>query len=120
MDTLFIVVLAIVAIAVQVIIIIKFFQIAKDLHFLRKEYEKLKAIHRLGEYAKAKGSTTFAVGENAYAVEIDQKVEIIAICKDGEYLCRYNRGPVESQKKISGDKLSDVFPDKQDTAPTLQ
>lgn len=120
MDTLFIVVLAIVAIAVQVIIIVKFFQIAKDLHFLRKEYELLKATHRLGEYTKAKGSTTFAVGENAYAIEIDQKVEIIAICKDGEYLCKYNRGPVESHKKISGDKLSDVFPDKQDTTPTLQ
>jgi hypothetical protein len=116
MNTFFIVVLAIAAIVVQIIIIVKFFQMAKDLHFLRKEYEVLKITHRLGEYTKAKGTKMFAVGEKAYAIELDQKVEIAAICKDGEYLCKYNRGPVESQKKISGDKLSDVFPENQQDA----
>ena len=39
----------ILAVIVQLIVLYLFVRTANDLHFLRKEFEKLKCIHRLGE-----------------------------------------------------------------------
>ena len=53
----------ILAVIVQLIVLYLFVRTANDLHFLRKEYEYLKCIHRLGEYSLAKGERIYQPGE---------------------------------------------------------
>ena len=83
--------LVIVAIIVQFIVLYLFIRATIDLHFLRKEFEKLKRIHRLGEYHLVKGERIYEPGEKLYCeARSDQGVS---------YVKNYY---------IAGDKLSEL------------
>lgn len=104
------VLVAIIVAIVQILIIVKFFQIAHDLHFLRGEYEKLKRIHRFGEYAKTQGDKTFAVGDEVYSIELKREVLIQSVCEDGSYRCTYLTNAGMCRKDIPGDQLTNTPP----------
>lgn len=99
------------AIVVQIIMIVKFFQIANNINYFRKEYKKIKVAHRLGEYSKTKGEYIFSDGEKAYSEELETEVEILTVCKDGSYYCQYRKDEYSGTydiKKIQGDKLKEL------------
>ncbi|KGN98411.1 hypothetical protein HQ36_02005 [Porphyromonas gingivicanis] len=101
---------AIIVAIVQIIIIVKFFQIAQDLRFFRGEYEKLKRTHRFGEYVNTKGDKAFAVGDQVYSLELKRKVDIQSIREDGSYRCTYLTNAGMCRKDIPGDQLTDTPP----------
>ena len=88
-----------------------FVRMANDLHFLRKEYEKLKCIHRLGEYHLAKGERIYRPGEKLYCEELGEIVIIMELADNGLYLCSYGAdemGFYGKKAHIAGDKLSEL------------
>lgn len=94
---------------IQILLIIKFFQIARDIHFLRMEYLKLKRIHKVGEYSLAKGDRIYDIGEKLYAVDLQKEVKIVSINPDGTYCCEYKSDnvyyPPYEYGNIAGDRL---------------
>lgn len=88
-----------------------FIRSANDLHFLRKEYENLKRIHRLGEYSLIKGKRIYQIGEKLYCEELKTKVTITGITDKGLYICESGAGQGTYYGKtyhIAGDKLSEL------------
>ena len=99
---------------VQLLMVVKFFQMAKDLRFMRPDYEKLKLIHRLGEYSNARGERIYLDGEILFSTELNERVRIHSICDDGRYLCSYKKKGehYDGYKAIHGDKLTDILPEE--------
>ena len=92
-----------------------FVRMANDLHFLRKEYEKLKCIHRLGEYSLAKGKRIYRPGEKLYCEELDSVVIIMELADNGLYYCESATSQGTYYGKtyyIAGDKLSELPKEK--------
>ena len=88
-----------------------FIRSANDLHFLRKEFEKLKRIHRLGEYHLVKGERIYEPGEKLYCEELKAVVTIIRLKDNGLYYCeaRSDKGVYYVKNYyIAGDKLSEL------------
>lgn len=88
-----------------------FVRMANDLHFLRKEFEKLKRIHRLGEYSLAKGKRIYRPGEKLYCGELKAVVTIIGLTDNGLYYCEARPDKDVYFRKnyyIPGDKLSEL------------
>ena len=56
---------------------------------MRKEYEYLKCIHRLGEYSLAKGERIYQPGEKLYCEKLKAVVTIMELSENGFYLCEY-------------------------------
>lgn len=103
--------LVIVAIIVQFIVLYLFIRATIDLHFLRKEFEKLKRIHRLGEYHLVKGERIYEPGEKLYCEELKAVVTIIGLKDNGLYYCeaRSDKGVYYVKNYyIAGDKLSEL------------
>jgi len=101
----------ILAVIVQLIVLYLFVRTANDLHFLRKEFEKLKCIHRLGEYSLAKGERIYQPGEKLYCEELETSVTIVGVSNKGNYICEYYTAEDTYYAKkafISGDKLSEL------------
>ena len=99
------------AIIVQFIVLYLFVRTADDLHFLRKEYEKLKHIHRLGEYSLAKGERIYLPGEKLYCEELGEVVNIMELTDNGLYYCesKAKQGVYYGKTYyIAGDKLSEL------------
>lgn len=95
----------------QLIVLYLFMRTADNLHFLRKEYENLKCIHRLGEYHLAKGERIYRPGEKLYCKELDEVVIIMELADNGLYLCSYGAdemGFYGKKAHIAGDKLSEL------------
>ena len=105
------VIFGILAALVQLILLYLFVRTADDLHFLRKEYENLKRIHRLGEYSLIKGKRIYQIGEKLYCEELKTKVTITGITDKGLYICESGAGQGTYYGKtyhIAGDKLSEL------------
>ena len=105
------VIFGILAVLVQLILLYLFVRMADDLHFLRKEYEDLKCIHRLGEYSLAKGERIYQPGEKLYCEKLKAVVTIMELSENGFYLCQYGaneRGFYGKKVLIAGDKLSEL------------
>lgn len=101
----------ILAVIVQLIVLYLFMRMTDDLHFLRKEYENLKCIHRLGEYHLAKGERIYRPGEKLYCEELGEIVIIMELADNGLYLCSYGAdemGFYGKKAHIAGDKLSEL------------
>ena len=101
----------ILAVIVQLIVLYLFMRMTDDLHFLRKEYENLKCIHRLGEYSLAKGERIYLPGEKLYCEELETSVTIVGVSNKGNYICEYYTAEDTYYAKkafISGDKLSEL------------
>jgi hypothetical protein len=101
----------ILAVIVQLIVLYLFVRTANDLHFLRKEFEKLKCIHRLGEYSLAKGERIYQPGEKLYCEELETSVTIVGVSNKGNYICEYYTAEDTYYAKkafISGDQLSEL------------
>ena len=101
----------ILAVIVQLIVLCLFVRTANDLHFLRKEYEYLKCIHRLGEYSLAKGERIYQPGEKLYCEKLKAVVTIMELSENGFYLCEYYTAEDTYHAKkafISGDQLSEL------------
>lgn len=98
-------------IVLQIIVVVKFFRIAGDINYLRKEYERIKSIHRIGEYSKAKGDKTYTKGEIAILIDTHERVKVLGICENGEYLCSFigEKSGIEFKvEKIEGDRLESI------------
>ena len=97
-----------------ILVIIAFYlfvRMANDLHFLRKEFEKLKRIHRLGEYHLVKGERIYRPGEKLYCKELDSVVIIMELADNGLYYCESTTSQGTYYGKtyyIAGDKLSEL------------
>lgn len=97
-----------------ILVIIAFYlfvRMANDLHFLRKEFEKLKRIHRLGEYHLVKGERIYRPGEKLYCKELDSVVIIMELADNGLYYCESATSQGTYYGKtyyIAGDKLSEL------------
>ena len=105
--TLFVIVAAI----LQLIVLYLFVRTADDLHFLRKEYEKLKHIHRLGEYSLAKGERIYLPGEKLYCERLSAVVTVMELAENGLYLRSYGAdemGYYGKKAHIAGDQLSEL------------
>lgn len=101
----------ILAVIVQLIVLYLFVRTANDLHFLRKEYEYLKCIHRLGEYSLAKGERIYQPGEKLYCEKLKAVVTIMELSENGLYLCSYGAdemGYYGKKAHIAGDQLSEL------------
>lgn len=88
-----------------------FVRMANDLHFLRKEYEKLKCIHHLGEYSLAKGKRIYRPGEKLYCEELKTSVTVTGLTENGLYHCESatEKGTYYGKSYyIPGDKLSEL------------
>ena len=88
-----------------------FVRMAIDLHFLRKEFEKLKRVHRLGEYSLAKGKRIYRPGEKLYCEELKTSVTVTGLTENGLYYCeaRSDKGVYFGKNYyIPGDKLSEL------------
>ena len=99
------------AVILQIILLYLFVRMANDLHFLRKEYENLKCIHRLGEYSLAKGERLYRPGEKLYCEKLKAVVTIMELSENGFYLCEYYTAEDTYHAKkafISGDQLSEL------------
>lgn len=95
----------------QIILLYLFVRMANDLLFLRKEFEKLKCIHRLGEYHLVKGERIYRPGEKLYCKELGEIVIIMELADNGLYLCSYGAdemGFYGKKAHIAGDKLSEL------------
>ena len=97
-----------------ILVIIAFYlfvRMTNDLHFLRKEFEKLKRIHRLGEYHLVKGERIYRPGEKLYCKELDSVVIIMELADNGLYYCESTTSQGTYYGKtyyIAGDKLSEL------------
>lgn len=101
----------ILAVIVQLIVLYLFVRTANDLHFLRKEFEKLKCIHRLGEYSLAKGERIYRPGEKLYCERLSAVVTVMELAENGLYLCSYGAdemGYYGKKAHIAGDQLSEL------------
>lgn len=101
----------ILAVIVQLILLYLFVRMAFDLHFLRKEYENLKQIHRLGKYSLVKGERIYQPGEKLYCKELDSVVIIMELADNGLYYCESTTSQGTYYGKtyyIAGDKLSEL------------
>lgn len=99
------------AVLVQLIVLYLFIRATIDLHFLRKEFEKLKRIHGLGEYHLAKGERIYEPGEKLYCEELKAVVTIIGLTDNGLYYCEAlpDKGVYYGKNYyIAGDKLSEL------------
>ena len=88
-----------------------FVRMAIDLHFLRKEFEKLKRVHRLGEYSLAKGKRIYRPGEKLYCEELKTSVTVTGLTENGLYYCEARPDKDVYFRKnyyIPGDKLSEL------------
>lgn len=95
----------------QIILLYLFVRMANDLHFLRKEFEKLKPIHRLGEYSLAKGERIYQPGEKLYCEKLKAVVTIIGLTDKGLYYCESatEKGTYYGKSYyIAGDQLSEL------------
>ena len=105
----FVFLIGVICLIIQILLIVKFLQIARDIHFLRMEYLKLKRIHKVGEYSLAKGDRIYDIGEKLYAVDLQKEVEIVSINPDGTYCCEYETDtayyPSYEYENIAGDRL---------------
>ena len=105
----FVFLIGVICLIIQILLIVKFFQIARDIHFLRMEYLKLKRIHKVGEYSLAKGDRIYDIGEKLYAVDLQKEVKIVSINPDGTYCCEYETDtvyyPSYEYENIAGDRL---------------
>ena len=105
------VIFGILAVLVQLILLYLFVRTANDLHFLRKEFEKLKCIHRLGEYSLAKGERIYRPGEKLYCEKLKAVVTIIGLTDNGLYHCESEpeKGFYYGKNYyLAGDKLSEL------------
>ena len=105
----FVFLIGVICLIIQILLIVKFLQIARDIHFLRMEYLKLKRIHKVGEYSLAKGDRIYDIGEKLYAVDLQKEVKIVSINPDGTYCCEYETDtvyyPSDKYENIAGDRL---------------
>ncbi len=95
----------------QLIVLYLFIRSTIDLHFLRKEFEKLKCIHRLGEYSLAKGERIYLPGEKLYCEKLKAVVTIIGLTDNGLYHCESEteKGVYYGKNYyVAGDKLSEL------------
>lgn len=95
----------------QIILLYLFVRMANDLHFLRKEFEKLKCIHRLGKYSLVKGERIYQPGEKLYCKELDSVVIIMELADNGLYYCESTTSQGTYYGKtyyIAGDQLSEL------------
>ena len=101
----------ILAVIVQLIVLYLFMRMTDDLHFLRKEYENLKCIHRFGEYSLAKGERIYLPGEKLYCERLSAVVTVMELAENGLYLCSYGAdemGYYGKKAHIAGDQLSEL------------
>lgn len=121
---LFFIFISIVAAVLQAIITYLFVRTANDIHFLKKEYEKIKRIHKLAEYSLIKGDHIYAPGDIFYCPKVGSNVRIESINDDGTYTCifyaRDNDVFTERYLNIGGDELQEARNLKNSDEQTIQ